>query len=160
MKTITNKIMIVATSLITVIIIGCGGANDLQVRNGFYVNSPKIASVNAKTTDNSQVAFLGQAIDKFQELYGSCDKEVYIDLKDSSFYSKDLDTMVSGLTYNHGNSCDITIVVNPKSSCDTAQVLWHELYHCCKNVAQHSGWVYDIMDSSEAWGQEGGCSAN
>lgn len=143
--------------IMVAILNACGSSSDVQIKSNFYVSFEKLPMTSQELSDSNFEGFISSAIDKYEEVYGSCGKDVYIEFEQQSFYSEELDKYVAGLSYNYGNSCEIKVGFDTSSKCQTAQILWHELYHCCKNVPDHGQWVYDLFDLRDDWASEGGC---
>ena len=155
----TNKLISLVILMASVIgLFNCGSVDKLEIRDGFYLNSSKLIPENAQGSDYEAIEILGNAIDKFESIYGKTSKEITIELREYSFYSEELGKNVSGLNYNNGNSCTVVIGIHPSSDCQSAMILWHELYHCTMDEPDHGQWVYDLFDLRDQYRDEGGCS--
>ncbi len=155
----TNKIKNLAAIIALAIgIINCGSSNIIEIRDKVYLNSTKFTHENTEQIDYNAIDILGNAIDKFESIYGKIDKEITIQPDEYSFYSEELKKDVSGLNYNYGNSCTLIIGIHPTSDCESIMILWHELYHCVSDEKEHGQWVYDLFDLRDEYREEGGCS--
>lgn len=158
MKTITiNTLTSLTLTMILLLAFNCGsGENTLEIRDGFYIDTYK-AETPQQVVDYEAIDIIGNAIDKFESIYGKSQKKINIELQDYSFYSEELGKYVSGLNYNYGDSCKLVVGIHPSSDCQTAMVLWHELYHCVMDESDHGQWAYDLFDLKDKYKEEGGC---
>jgi hypothetical protein len=139
-------------AIIALITVSCGGTMDKQIRENVYLNSQKVESEAIYAEE-----LINIALDKFEKIYGGCDKDVLIEMEEPSFFSDELDKVVSGLSYNYGNSCTIIVGYQPSDSCETIQITMHELYHCCKDVSSHGAWVIELFELREEMREKGDC---
>ena len=109
--------------ILAVSILGCGLYDVKEFKPGvtLYMDSEGFPLVKDLVVD---------AIDFWDAFYGQCPYELSLILRKEhwSYYGMEVAGIMVG---NDGKRCVIAMGVHHTSECQTARVLWHEMYHCC-----------------------------